>query len=264
MRLLLVSIGLVLSAAAPARAVGPEIPEPEVSILPGGATADGRYLAGLRIGLPEGWKTYWRQPGDSGIPPSFDWSGSRNLDGVEVVWPAPSLFDDEYGWVIGYKDELVLPLLVEPAGDGGDVALSLDLSYAVCKEICVPAEARLSATLPGGGEGLETIEAAVAAAPQPVEEGAEYGVVDAELVPGRSGDALRVSVRFPEGAGDGELLIEGPADWYLPVPERVEETAGGVTVFEADLPSDADAGGVAFTATGLLPGFSFEQRFRLD
>src|SRR5215213_8372431 len=58
--------------------------------------------AGLQIKLGPGWKTYWRYPGDSGVPPRFDFSRSENLGELSVLWPAPHRFTDDGGTSIGY------------------------------------------------------------------------------------------------------------------------------------------------------------------
>ncbi len=147
---------------------------------------------------------------------------------------------------------------------GEPVSLDLDLSYAVCKDICVPAEAKLGRTLSGSGGDAAAIEKAMAAAPRAPEPGSGYGVVSSELVTRDGAPVLRVAARFPRDAVDPQLLVEGPADWYLPVPQRTDLAEDGTAVFDVDLPKDADAKDATFTATGLSPSFSFEQPFRLD
>src|SRR5438105_12223572 len=72
-----------------------------------GATAQ---HAGVEIRLAPGWKTYWRYPGDSGMPPRFDFSGSQNVKSVTVRFPAPRRLVDESGTTIGYKHDVVFPL----------------------------------------------------------------------------------------------------------------------------------------------------------
>src|SRR3979411_2289731 len=59
--------------------------------------------AGIEIRLGPGWKTYWRYPGDSGVPPRFDFAGSDNVLRAKVLYPAPHLFTDETGNSLGYK-----------------------------------------------------------------------------------------------------------------------------------------------------------------
>src|SRR5215212_7303543 len=69
-----------------------------VRLVAGGGTA-GSQLAGVQIELDAGFKTYWRTPGEAGLPPTFDWSKSANVEAIEVLWPAPSRFDDPGGIV---------------------------------------------------------------------------------------------------------------------------------------------------------------------
>src|SRR5690348_17144494 len=70
-------------------------------------------LGGVALQLQPGWKTYWRSPGDSGVPPRFDFSKSDNVEAVTVLWPAPLMFDDGAGGhSMGYHDKVVLPLRI--------------------------------------------------------------------------------------------------------------------------------------------------------
>ena len=102
------------------------------------------FRAGVEIKLKEGWHTYWRYPGDSGVPPVLDFSKSQNVKAVTVLYPAPSRFPDGAGGnSIGYTGVLILPLHVVPQDAGKPVTLDLKLDYAVCEKLCVPAEAKL-------------------------------------------------------------------------------------------------------------------------
>src|SRR6516165_86376 len=85
-----------------------------VRLIAGSATSgrDAPVRAGIEIRLAPGWKTYWRYPGDSGVPPRFDFAGSTNVKSVDVAWPAPHRFSDESGITIGYKDGVIFPLSI--------------------------------------------------------------------------------------------------------------------------------------------------------
>ena len=99
--------------------------------------------AGLEIRLDPGWKTYWRYPGDSGVPPTFDFAGSENVKSVTVLWPAPERFPDGAGGhSIGYLGDIICRC-GSPERRGEAIALHLKLGYAVCGTLCVPAEASL-------------------------------------------------------------------------------------------------------------------------
>jgi DsbC/DsbD-like thiol-disulfide interchange protein len=98
--------------------------------------------AGIDIELDPGWKTYWRMPGEAGVPPQFDWSASQNVSAVELLWPAPSRFIDAGGETVGYKGRVVFPLRVTPLRAAKAVQLGLSMFFGVCKEICIPVNAR--------------------------------------------------------------------------------------------------------------------------
>src|SRR6476469_6318575 len=100
--------------------------------------AGGRvFRAGVEIKLKEGWKTYWRYPGDSGVPPVLDFSASQNVKAVTVLYPAPMRFPDGAGGnSIGYKGAVILPLHVTPQDVRKPVTLRLKLGYAVCEKLC--------------------------------------------------------------------------------------------------------------------------------
>jgi len=105
-------------------------------------------LAGLRVRLQPGWKFYWRHPGEGGLPPSFDWTQSQNLDGTEVLWPAPRRLSIAGADVFGYANEVVLPIRLKRQDATAPLALKLALSFGICKEVCILREDLLQATLP--------------------------------------------------------------------------------------------------------------------
>src|SRR5690349_23038438 len=95
-----------------------------VRLIAGSSKTDDAVLrAGIEIRLRPGWKTYWRYPGDSGVPPRFDFTGSENLKQADVLFPAPHLFVDETGASLGYKDTIIFPILVTARQPGKPVHL---------------------------------------------------------------------------------------------------------------------------------------------
>jgi DsbC/DsbD-like thiol-disulfide interchange protein len=188
---------------------------------PGEAKADERGLAGLEVRLDEGWKTYWRNPGDSGVPPVFDWSKSQNLGSVSILWPAPTRLDDEGGASAVYKGDFVLPLRVAAADPSKPVVLDLALAYGICRDICVPAtgEARLTfdPASPGTDAGAEAIAQAARQVPLETAIGAPSATairqvhLDTTVNP----PVLTIDVAAPRPSS---LFVEGPPNWYLPMP----------------------------------------------
>src|SRR5437667_9826032 len=107
-----------------------------------GSRSGSVLLGGIAIQLEPGWKTYWRTPGDSGVPPRFDFSKSDNVEAVTVLWPAPMKFDDGAGgFSLGYKQQVVLPLRIVAKNADKPVTLRANISYAVCDKLCIPVEA---------------------------------------------------------------------------------------------------------------------------
>jgi DsbC/DsbD-like thiol-disulfide interchange protein len=210
-------VGLVLATAGVAGEASPWIQghHSRARLVAGGADGAAR-LAAIEIVLDPGFKTYWRSPGESGLPPAFDWAGSENLSAAEVLWPAPHRFEDAGGVAYGYKDRVLLPVRVSPSDSAKPLRLALKLDYGVCKDICIPAQASLALALRPGevGSPAPEIAAALARVPRPQALGAPGDLsilaIDPQTVDGKP--ALAVAVRAPPGA---DLFVEAPAGWYV-------------------------------------------------
>ncbi|MFO1122642.1 MAG: protein-disulfide reductase DsbD family protein [Hyphomicrobiales bacterium] len=133
-----------------------------------GDSFDGKgWLTGIRIVLDEGWKTYWRNPGESGIPPVFGWNGGSGDGLAEVLFPLPGRFHDAAGETIGYHGEVILPVRIRQGADLPQ-KLDLDLFFAVCRDICVPVQAKGSIELGSAmrdPDGSRLVEAWMARVP---------------------------------------------------------------------------------------------------
>lgn len=188
------------------------------------ATQGTAVIGGVEIRLTPGWKTYWRYPGDAGVPPRFDWSGSSNVADVEMLWPAPVRFDEGGSLSIGYKKDVTLPFKVTAKEAGKPVELRLALDFAVCEKICQPASANVTLDVPAGGAGAPspTLAAALAAVPQPAPLGARTApAIESATLEG-SGDQRSIRIRARvSNAATADLFVEGPDDsWALPLPDR--------------------------------------------
>ena len=151
-------IASLAALAAATRASRAEVPPYRVSLV-GDAFDGSAWAAGVRVELDEGWKTYWRMPGDAGIPPEFTWSASVPAD-IEVLFPLPTRFNDASGETVGYKHEVIFPVLVRPRQSAA-LDLKLDLFLGVCREVCIPA--RASATLSLGSASRDPVGSALVA-----------------------------------------------------------------------------------------------------
>ncbi len=114
------------------------------------ALGDGRLSVALHMTLDPGWKTYWRVPGDSGLAPMFDWSGSENVQSIELLWPTPMAFDEMGERFYGYMNNVLWPLRVMAQDPARPVNLSLKLDFGVCSDVCIPTSIRSSLTVPPG------------------------------------------------------------------------------------------------------------------
>jgi DsbC/DsbD-like thiol-disulfide interchange protein len=277
--LALVSAGAATAHAQDATAWIQELHAAARLIAGAAADANSKSLrAGVEVQLDPDWKTYWRDPGDSGTPPTFDFAESMNVKSVSMEWPAPMRFDDGAGgYSIGYRDHVIWPLRVEPEDASKPVSLHVKVHYAVCGKLCVPAEADLGLSLYGkkGAEdgALATAEARVPrrAALAPASDAGGVLAVHSlhrELYEGRQ--RVVVEVAAPAGA-PVELFAEGPTpDWALPLPEADKPPVGGTTslrrfTFALDgLPPGAQAKGVTLTLTAVSPTDAVEVKARLD
>lgn len=96
----------------------------------------------IEVKLEKGWKTYWRSPGNSGIPPEFDFSGSDYLDLTVVKFPTPQWITLEDTAFFGYRD--TVSFVFTARAEDAAASINLDMLIGVCEEICIPATANLS------------------------------------------------------------------------------------------------------------------------
>lgn len=222
--------------------------------------------AGLEMRIAPGWKTYWRYPGDSGIPPRFDFSESRNVKSVAVRWPAPQRLTDESGTSIGYKHDVTFPIDVTPQDAAKPVALVVSVEYGVCEKLCVPADGKVELALDGQPT---TQDAKIAEAQARVPKPTTPGQPGALSVRGVKRDASRVAVDIAYSAGASvDLFAEGPTpQWALPVPSPVAGAPDGQQrfIFDLDgLPPNTKASGATLVLTAVTGEHAIEVPFRLD
>lgn len=240
----------------------------------GGATTQNgasAFRAGAEIKLAPGWKTYWRYPGDSGVPPRFDFARSENVRSVTVKWPAPHRFVDDGGVSIGYRDRVVFPLTILPKDAARPVVLRLDLDYAVCEKMCIPASAKVEITLDKKSASQETdLDAAEAYVPKQAAVGDNGALAIRKVARDTSGAEPRilVDVAVPDGAREVDLFAEGPTtQWALPVPEPVAGGAPGMRRFAfalLGLPPGVSAQGATLKLTAVADEQAIEVPYRLD
>jgi DsbC/DsbD-like thiol-disulfide interchange protein len=243
-----------------------------VRVVAGGTKVeDGRTIlrAGVEIRLAPGWKTYWRYPGDSGVPPQFDFVKSENVKSVQVSWPAPERMAEADGVVIGYRNNVVFPLRVEPKDANAPVVLRLAIDYAICEKVCIPVQAKAELTIRGGDANEPAIVAAEKTVPRALPLGADAPLSIRTI---RRDDATKPAKVFVDVAAPAGMQVtvfaEGPSqDWALPVPDKVDGAPAGLQrfVFALDgLPPGASGKGAEIRLTAVAGEQAIETTFRLD
>ncbi|WP_170469109.1 protein-disulfide reductase DsbD domain-containing protein [Ruegeria arenilitoris] len=206
-----IALAFGLSLPATAQVNGPVA---ELDILDGGRTAQGTYLGAVRVTLQDGWKTYWRAPGDAGIPPEFDWNQSNNVGNVSITWPAPDVFDQNGLQSIGYENQLVLPVEITPKNPSKPVKLKGTMDLGVCKDVCIPEQLDFNHTLDAEAGRNPAIAAALAQRPFSAQE-ASVSQASCRLSPTSDGMKIEARVTMPSAGGREVAVIEpgNPALW---------------------------------------------------
>ncbi|HLZ66362.1 MAG TPA: protein-disulfide reductase DsbD domain-containing protein [Aliidongia sp.] len=173
---------------------------------------DGALRLGLDFQLQPGWKIYWRSPGDAGLPPSVDWTGSENAAVGDFAWPVPDRFELLGLETFGYEGETVLPAAVTVPHPGEPVHLKAAVEFLTCRELCVPNDVTLDLALPAGLEGPgpygELIDSYQTRVPG---DGSAGGLtIEAASVGGAGKSArLDLALRATPAIGRPDAIVEG-------------------------------------------------------
>ena len=158
-----------------------------VDIIRGWRQSDDIHIAAINIKLEDGWKTYWRVPGIGGIAPILNWEKSKNIKNISQIWPTPNIYN-EYGLqTIGYKDELLLPLQIQPIDKKQPIHLSITIDFGICSDVCVPIQTSVEERLPertsiGKKNILDTLEKAILSGNE-----SPFKIVKCNIVPIKDG-----------------------------------------------------------------------------
>jgi suppressor for copper-sensitivity B len=251
------AILLGLMAPLPVLAAGSTATQPQVAVsLISAQTAVGQaqqIRLGLRFALAEGWKTYWRSPGDAGYPVAVDWAGSGNLAKADLLWPVPHRFTLFGLDTFGYKDEVVLPVIATLSEPGKPLAIRAHLRYLVCETVCIPYEADLALDIPAG-EGLPSADAQLIDRfyAQIPGDGRAQGLTleGIELAGGGDQPMLQVTARSTlDRFSEPDLIVEAPPGLYFGKP-KVQFGENG-TLAHFNLPIGREAGAPSLSAAAV-------------
>ncbi|MCM0019496.1 MAG: thioredoxin family protein [Tagaea sp.] len=201
-------------------------PEIALRLISGSAASgDGGALRlGLEMRLSPGWKTYWRTPGDAGLPPTIDWAGSANLADANLRFPAPERFTLFGFETFGYGGHLILPIVARAPGPG-ETKIRAGVDVLVCEKLCIPYRADLALDLPAGAQAPSAHTHEIAkfesAVPQVDESGQGVNGLTVESAAFRGGDkpALIVRARAEPPFSAPDLFVEAADGWSFAKPE---------------------------------------------
>jgi len=250
--------------ALAAVAAGPAAAEDFASDWALASKAEARLIAGpsgeaaVEVRLAPGAITYWRNPGDSGAPPTFDFAGSQNLARAEPAFPAPKrIVEADGSEAFGYDGAVVFPIAVAAVDPDRPLALKLKLNYAVCEKLCLPAKAELALTLPRTGPSpyAGLVAAADAEVPRPSALAALGGSREAA-----GSGAWRVCIKDEPGP-PRDLFVEAPTGWWFET--RPEAPADGRACFALSLQQKPDGARLPVDVRATLTGGAGPREFPL-
>jgi DsbC/DsbD-like thiol-disulfide interchange protein len=203
----------------------------QLELLEGRSSSDakGHHNMGISIAMRPGFKTYWRMPGDTGVPPQFNFEGSKNLKDARVFYPAPLRFEDGAGGSsIGYTAPgVIFPVHVEAIDPMRPVNLHVKADYAVCERICIPVSGEATLLLPPGARTdsphIRAAEARVPTASALRDNGA---LSIRAISKGQAPESLLIDVTLPDGE-PADLFVEAPSPWFFETKSFKKNDGGG-------------------------------------
>ncbi len=194
-----------------------------------GTTENGVAHLGLEIAMKPGWHTYWRYPGDSGVPPEITLAAGNAAKSLTVAYPAPQRFGSPGDETIGYDGDVIFPLSVTLDAPGKPTSLAISARLGICHDICLPVDETLSVSLdpanPPAPDDVADLKAAEAHVPKPVASGAPLSVTALKVDTGTKPPLATLTLQGDD-ATIHDVFVEGPDGWALPLPKRMPTESG--------------------------------------
>lgn len=210
--------------------------------------AQGKLQGALEIALKPGWKTYWRDPGDSGVPPQISVERSSNVAAAVLAYPAPQRHDDGYSKWAGYDYPVTLPVMFTVSSPNEPVKIEADVLLGICETICIPVQAKLTID-PATGSDNQADAAVVttAKAALPTEAQPGFGI---DVLPGDQ-ETLVVEAKTPGDDTGTDFFVAGEQGYMFGTPVKTVKSGKAVfTVPILDRPSETPTGeGLFYTLT---------------
>jgi DsbC/DsbD-like thiol-disulfide interchange protein len=218
--------------------------------------------AALEVLLEKGWKTYWRSPGESGIPPFFDFAQSSNIIDAKVKFPTPSYFNELGVEIVGYKNRVIFPIELQVGTFGKPIILQLRTVIGICGEVCIPVQVKMSVIEPGTIGPTFDVSRALndASASVPSGPAKDLQVVSVGWNKNQP-TKININAVVNESGKEVQLHVEGPQDWFL-LPAKLVERKGNSASFLldiSDIPENANPATTIFRFTLVADGRGIEQ-----
>ena len=178
----------------------------------------------LDIQLAKGWKTYWRDPGDAGVPLGFDTTASLNAGPVTVHYPLPKRFDDGITIWAGYDQPVQLPFEFSRPDPAKGSTLNVRAFLGLCEKICIPISAEFSATVENAtlsGPDQAFVSSAFSALPDVADDDNRISSLTV------ADDTITASVAL-EGDEAQDLYLAAPEGWQFSAPKKISDGNGSV------------------------------------
>jgi suppressor for copper-sensitivity B len=225
---------------------------------------------GVEVKLDDTWKTYWRSPGDAGLPPSLAWEGSANLQAATLLYPKPQRLTLLGLQTFGYKHDVIFPIDAMVATPGQPLDLKLKLDILVCAELCVPKNFTLALAIPAGPASAAPEGQLIAKARAAVPGGAEVAglsITSVEEVSDKGAPALEVKTTAQEAFDHPDIIAEVDPALGLGLPRLAlssdRRAATFVIPMTERLPVGAKLSGRAVTLTVTDGDRALEQKARI-
>jgi suppressor for copper-sensitivity B len=261
----LLALAFACTLAAPARAaesdwakgghVQARLLAVTAGTLPAAAANAAHAYGALDITLDSGWHSYWRMPGEGGLPPTVATEGSENLKEIKLVWPKPRRYETYGMYSFGYDNGFMLPFEIVPVKEDAPVRLALKLDIMVCNDICIPETLNLSLDVPTAkdrdaaqADDARLIAAGIGKAP--IEKDIPRLRIE-NLVLGP--EALVATVFSQTGFGRSDLFVElvgAKQDIYLTAPPVITIDDKDKRKAIMKIPAPAGSGNLADLVSG--------------
>ena len=177
---------------------------------------------GLEYQMEPGWKTYWKSPGDGGFAQNISWENSSNISDVKILWPTPIKFEILGLTSLGYQDNVTFPLEIEIENEFQDINLDLHVNYLICKEICIPGDARIFLDIPAGEKKINDnyfdVEQALSKLPEKDFSRTYLKNINANVLEGENLSTIRLQIESEKIFFNPEIFLHTP--FGLPVVQH--------------------------------------------